>query len=261
MRALRIHPLAVLAAFGAVAGYLACSIGVDPDKGRYSCDADPDCGPGFECRAQASEDRGRCFAIGECGDESCNGRDDDCDGETDEEFDLAQDDENCGACGQACPPGNTCRDGGCVEEDCANGTDDDGDRAVDCADGDCAGRSCSAIDATLNCGRALADAGEVDGGGEEPADAGVDAGADGGDEELDGGTDGGADASIDAGADSGTGADAGIAAPACVPRETTCGNRLDDDGDGNADCADEDCDAKPCVTGAACASRRCPGEG
>ena len=39
-----------------------------------------------------------------CVDEVCNGRDDDCDEEIDEGFDLMSDIENCGECGNVCPP-------------------------------------------------------------------------------------------------------------------------------------------------------------
>lgn len=48
--------------------------------------------PGDGCEYQ-------CSATGE---ETCNGLDDDCDGLPDEDFDLAQDPENCGECGKSC---------------------------------------------------------------------------------------------------------------------------------------------------------------
>jgi len=50
--------------------------------------------------------------------ETCNGEDDDCDGETDEDFDLDTDPDNCGGCERTCPevphgsPG--CAGGGCA---------------------------------------------------------------------------------------------------------------------------------------------------
>jgi len=53
--------------------------------------------------------------------EICNGRDDDCDGETDEDFDLSRDPENCGECGNECSyPGGipACDAGHCVMKDC-----------------------------------------------------------------------------------------------------------------------------------------------
>ncbi len=58
--------------------------------------------------------------------EECNGKDDDCDGETDEDFDLNTDVNNCGGCGNACTNehGTTsCEDGKCVPQ-CADGFGD-----------------------------------------------------------------------------------------------------------------------------------------
>jgi hypothetical protein len=42
------------------------------------------------------------------------GTDEDCDGATDEDFNLNTDDHNCGACGRVCVEGQTCCQGGCV---------------------------------------------------------------------------------------------------------------------------------------------------
>jgi hypothetical protein len=55
--------------------------------------------------------------------ETCNEMDDDCDGEVDEDFDLASDPNHCGACGQTCELPNAtsaCR-GGCDLEACNDG--------------------------------------------------------------------------------------------------------------------------------------------
>ena len=49
--------------------------------------------------------------------ETCNGRDDDCDGATDEDFDLLGDPDNCGTCGTACRPPNA--EGACAAGECA----------------------------------------------------------------------------------------------------------------------------------------------
>ena len=51
--------------------------------------------------------------------EVCNGEDEDCDGASDEAFDLMRDPLNCGSCGEACEtdPGNAA--GVCVDGDCA----------------------------------------------------------------------------------------------------------------------------------------------
>jgi hypothetical protein len=74
-----------------------------PDGGDAGHDADQD----FECNPDAEE--------------VCNGRDDDCDDEVDEGFDLSSDPRNCGACGVACNLPNAfngCVDGECVIERC-----------------------------------------------------------------------------------------------------------------------------------------------
>jgi hypothetical protein len=39
--------------------------------------------------------------------------------------------------------------------------------------------------------------------------------------------------------------------------ETNCGNSIDDDHDGQTDCADTDCNLKPCGTGAVCCGTNC----
>ena len=46
--------------------------------------------------------------------ELCNGRDDDCDGDVDEDFSLVSDPENCGACGVACDADRLCAASACV---------------------------------------------------------------------------------------------------------------------------------------------------
>ncbi len=48
--------------------------------------------------------------------ETCDGRDNDCDGVVDEDFDLSSDPRNCGNCGRNCPPGMVCRGGQCVPQ-------------------------------------------------------------------------------------------------------------------------------------------------
>ncbi len=49
--------------------------------------------------------------------ELCNGIDDDCDGLVDEDFDLMNDNENCGACGNICGEFEACEQGACVWQD------------------------------------------------------------------------------------------------------------------------------------------------
>ena len=69
-------------------------------------------------------------------DERCNGVDDDCDGATDEGFDLTIDLQNCGACRNACEGRNaswTCTAGACVITACDAGfVDCDGAAATGC---------------------------------------------------------------------------------------------------------------------------------
>jgi hypothetical protein len=258
----------------------ACTFHVDPNKGRFACTTDNDCGSGYQCiQQQAGFDGGLCFQIGQCKPEICNGIDDDCDGVVDDGFDLQHDVANCGACGHACDPGNECDGGVCRESNCEDGIDNDHNGLTDCADPNCPGRACSATDAGLNCGTTWTlDAGTPDSGctsdaGCGPADGGAadaggtDAGAadsginDGG--LGDGGIgDGGLADGVDAGSCPGGSADAGlcpgfIPSLACVPRETICNDGIDNDGDGLTDCADGDCDGLPCAPGKTCRQRSC----
>lgn len=68
--------------------------------------------------------------------EHCDGADNDCDGEIDEDFDLTSDVENCGACEVSCARENavtSCTDGACGFVSCEGGfADCDGDRADGC---------------------------------------------------------------------------------------------------------------------------------
>lgn len=80
--------------------------------------------------------------------ETCNGRDDDCDGSTDEGFDTLTDAGNCGGCGNVCD--GTCCDGVCVN------TDIDEDNCGACEMGcgatqECCGGSCNPVDVCAGC--------------------------------------------------------------------------------------------------------------
>jgi hypothetical protein len=119
-------------------GFLAagCSLGINPDTNRFSCSNTKDCGSGFECIAQFAGG-GRCFRLGECHPEVCNGLDDDCDGAIDEDWDFTTDSNHCGNCTTVCPSGTTCSAAVCAESNCSDGIDNDGDGLIDCADPDC----------------------------------------------------------------------------------------------------------------------------
>lgn len=195
-----------------------CTFKVDPDKGRFSCASEADCGTGFECRPQVSGG-GLCYRPGECSDEVCDGQDNDCDGVADDNL---------------CAPGATClAGGGCVETSCGDGLDNDSNGRADCLDPSCLGVACSSAD--FNCGLRFVDAGPPP----PMRDAGDDGGVDGG--ELDGGEpDGGA-----------------IPVPSCVRNETECGDSADNDGDGKADCADTHCEGHACGDGGTCSQGQC----
>jgi len=184
--------------------------------------------------------------------ERCNRLDDDCDGLTDEGFDLMTDSAHCSACGRACAPGTLCRGATCIEARCDDSVDNDSNGKTDCDDQVCFGFDCSTMRApTSRCGFApvipdasVGDGGELDGG---ELDGGV---ADGG--AADGG-------SPDAGVDAGT-IDGGFVR-GCFRPEAACGDGFDDDGDGLADCADPDCANQVCFTGQVCSMGTCPGPG
>ncbi len=171
--------------------------------------------------------------------EICNGVDDDCDGVTDEGYDLNWDTGNCGRCDNNCTRDHTvafCVRGACSFEACDSGyanRDGSWDNGCECAvlpeicngvDDDCDGL----VDEGGVCAPASMDAGVPmlpDAGHDAGHDAGVDAG-------VDAGRDAGVDAGYDAGHDAGT--DAGSPPVGCVPRTETC-NGADDDCDGVVD--------------------------
>ena len=93
-----------LAVVGAAATALAlarCSFGIDTDQSHFSCVTLADCASGQECVPQADGGNGLCYPAGVCVPETCNGKDDDCDGVVDNH-------EPCGG-------GAACVDAGCID--------------------------------------------------------------------------------------------------------------------------------------------------
>ncbi|MFW6023543.1 MAG: hypothetical protein ACOC9O_02245, partial [Myxococcota bacterium] len=74
--------------------------------------------------------------------EICDGKDNDCDGEVDEDFDLLNDESNCGECGNTCDDGLTCCSGECVNlqtsEDACGSCDNSCGSGLTCCGGSCA---------------------------------------------------------------------------------------------------------------------------
>jgi hypothetical protein len=103
------------------------AVGCKPEGDSRSCYEGP---PGTQgngrCRAGAQLCQGGVW--GQCSgqllpeQESCNAYDDDCDGRTDEDFDLQTSSDNCGVCNHRCPTDRTCCNAICsdLQTDAAN---------------------------------------------------------------------------------------------------------------------------------------------
>ncbi len=79
--------------------------------------------------------------------ELCNGVDDDCNGRVDDGIDLKTNSNHCGACNHACAANEFCKASTCnvrLENNCFDDFDDDMNGLKDCADPSCEGRSCGA---------------------------------------------------------------------------------------------------------------------
>jgi hypothetical protein len=84
--------------------------------------ADARAGDGGSGDGGGDDDGGTCVAVGL--DDTCNERDDDCNGTVDDLFDKLTDDANCGTCGNRCSAPNAvldCQAGACVFVDCLPG--------------------------------------------------------------------------------------------------------------------------------------------
>lgn len=164
--------------------------------------------------------------------ETCNGKDDNCDGTVDEGFNLQSDIANCGTCGNLCNAvTQQCLDGSCQkrqELDCTDGLDNDGDGAKDCVDSDCSNQSCGPTCICI---------------GGKPGEAVCSDNID-----NDGDTDKDCADTDCAGKSCGT----GCLCQSFTKTETACGDNTDNDGDTLKDCADVDCSGASCGTGCSC---------
>jgi hypothetical protein len=220
------------------------------------------CGEGVASCIEATL---RCETLGipaDADDSACNGFDDDCDGRVDEDVNF-DDRDNCGGCGHDAagqPTIHYCRREStgtaledcvnrvCVEANCGNGQDDDGDSYVDCKDQDCDGQMCGG--AGFRCQWTAPGDGACLCGTEEICDNGKDDDCDNRVDCADSACLGQACKESNPGLNCGW--PSGSPSNSCVERESDCGNGVDDDGDLQKDCLDPDCNGLPCGEGLNC---------
>lgn len=245
-------------------------------KTTYYLDADDD---GFgvideERSACAPDGNFRATAAGDCDDnaasvnpgaiESCNGFDDDCDGDTDEEcpcngsestscYTGPQGTDGVGLCALGT---KTCNGSGewdaCrnevtpVAEVCDDGDDNDCDGLTDCEDDDCAAQSCGGGGQICHNNACCTPQSDTDFCTDRGAQCGQVSGTDNcGVQRTD----------VNCG---GCGGGASCSGNTCHEDSNKCGDSNDNDNDGLTDCADDDCDAQSCAGGGAlCYQQTC----
>src|SRR5215211_272428 len=168
--------------------------------------------------------------------EACNGKDDDCDGQVDEGFNLQADPYHCGSCSTVCNSSQQCKDATCIparETVCFDGLDEDQDGLTDCADPECQSKSCGT--------------GCVCGGAEKRESLCDDLA----DNDSDGLTN--CEDPDCNGLSCGSGCKCVLGTNAVgIKSETNCVDKADNDGDTLTDCDDPDCEGQSCGVGCLC---------